>query len=133
MGISRHRALLQGILYIRVSMQTVLNVGTCLMQSRRDVGRVGGTDEVVRSEGGELVRRLWHRGQTGPALPPSRVKKPQVSEAQLGVWRGMSPASACGLIRGSFLLLGGVEGDACLCPHVFWGALGEGLSASWLF
>ena len=54
-------------------MQTVLNVGTCLMQSRRDVGRVGGTDEVVRSEGGELVRRLWHREQTGPALPPSRV------------------------------------------------------------
>lgn len=60
-------------------------------------------------------------------------EKPQVSEVQLGVWRGMSPASACGLIRGRFRLLGGVEGDACPCPHVFWGALGEGLSVSWLF
>ena len=64
----------QSVLYIRVSMQTVLNFGTYLMQSRRDVvSRVGGMDEVVRSEGGELVRRLWQREQMGPALPPSQV------------------------------------------------------------
>lgn len=53
-------------------------------------------------------------------------EKPQVSEAQLGVRQGMSPASACGLIRGRFLLLGGVEGDVCPCPHVFWEPWGRG-------
>ena len=37
------------------------------------VSRVGGTDEVVRSEGGELVRRLWQREQAGPTLPLSRI------------------------------------------------------------
>lgn len=55
----------------------------------------------------------------------------QVSEAQLGVWQGLSPTSACGLIRGCFLLLGGVEGqgtgDVCLWLCVLRGP--QGLSA----
>lgn len=38
------------------------------------------------------------------------ARKPAVSEAQLGVWQGMSPTYAYGRIKSCFLFLGGVWG-----------------------
>lgn len=54
------------------------------------------------------------------------ARKPVVSEAQLGVWQGMSPTYAYGSVKSCFLFLGGVGGRSALMrvhgPVSFGGA-----------